>query len=152
MTPVIEIKDLAKSYRVYQKREGLLGSVRGLFRREFREVHAVRGIDLTVDQGEFVAFLGPNGAGKTTLLKTIAGLVPAAEGHVAFAGADITNPRAHELPSRGLVMVPEGRGVFPNLTVRENLTMAARVATSCPNTSPVSVQTLSRVRRSKPAP
>ena len=56
MTPVIEIKDLAKSYRVYQKREGLLGSVRGLFRREFREVHAVRGIDLrTVGSGNLGA-------------------------------------------------------------------------------------------------
>ena len=69
--PVIEIENLVKSYRVYQKREGLAASIKGLFRREYREVNAVRGIDLTVDQGEFVAFLGPNGAGKTTTLKPV---------------------------------------------------------------------------------
>lgn len=86
MTPVIEIKDLAKSYRVYQKREGLLGSVRGLFRREFREVHAVRGIDLTVDQGEFVAFLGPNGAGKTTTLKLLSGVINPTRGSARVMG------------------------------------------------------------------
>ena len=71
--PVIEIENLVKSYRVYQKREGLAASIKGLFRREYREVNAVRGIDLTVDQGEFVAFLGPNGAGKTTTLKLLSG-------------------------------------------------------------------------------
>ncbi len=57
--PIIEVRQLAKSYRVYNKREGLADSVRGLFRREYREVNAVQGIDLNVDQGEFVAFLGP---------------------------------------------------------------------------------------------
>lgn len=86
MTPVIEIKDLAKSYRVYQKREGLLGSVRGLFRREFREVHAVRGIDLEVGQGEFVAFLGPNGAGKTTTLKLLSGVINPTRGTARVMG------------------------------------------------------------------
>ena len=60
--PVIEIAGLAKSYRVYQKQEGLLAAVRGLFRREYKDVQAVRGIDLAVERGEFVAFLGPNGA------------------------------------------------------------------------------------------
>ena len=73
--PVIEIENLVKSYRVYQKREGLAASIKGLFRREYREVNAVRGIDLTVDQGEFVAFLGPNGAGKTTTLKLLSGVI-----------------------------------------------------------------------------
>ena len=57
--PIIEVRQLAKSYRVYNKREGLADSVRGLFRREYREVNAVQGIDLNVEQGEFVAFLGP---------------------------------------------------------------------------------------------
>jgi len=65
---VIEIRGLAKSYRVYQKQEGLGASLRSLFHREYRDVHAVRGIDLDVQKGEFVAFLGPNGAGKTTTL------------------------------------------------------------------------------------
>jgi ABC-2 type transport system ATP-binding protein len=73
--PIIEIEALSKSYRTYQKREGLLASVRGLFHRTYKEVHAVRSIDLTVEQGEFVAFLGPNGAGKTTTLKLLSGVI-----------------------------------------------------------------------------
>jgi ABC-2 type transport system ATP-binding protein len=72
---IIEIEDLTKSYRVYQKKEGLNASLRGLFRREYREVEAVRGIDLKVEEGEFVAFLGPNGAGKTTTLKLLSGVI-----------------------------------------------------------------------------
>src|SRR4029077_16766129 len=63
---VIEIEHLSKSYRVYQKQEGLRAAVRGLFRRQYRDVQAVRDVSLAVEQGEFVAFLGPNGAGKTT--------------------------------------------------------------------------------------
>ena len=65
--PIIEIEQLVKTYQVYQKKEGLRASLRGLFRREYRNVEAVRGIDLQVEKGEFVAFLGPNGAGKTTI-------------------------------------------------------------------------------------
>jgi ABC-2 type transport system ATP-binding protein len=72
---VIEIQGLSKSYRVYQKKEGLRASLAGLFRREYRTVEAVRGIDLQVEQGEFVAFLGPNGAGKTTTLKLLSGVI-----------------------------------------------------------------------------
>jgi ABC-2 type transport system ATP-binding protein len=72
---IIEIEGLAKSYRIYQKQEGLLAAVRGLFKRTYREVDAVRGIDLKVDSGEFVAFLGPNGAGKTTTLKLLSGVI-----------------------------------------------------------------------------
>src|SRR4029453_8212689 len=72
---VIQIDHLSKSYRVYQKQEGLLAAVRGLFRREYRDVQAVREVTLTVEQGEFVAFLGPNGAGKTTTLKLLSGVI-----------------------------------------------------------------------------
>jgi ABC-2 type transport system ATP-binding protein len=72
---VIEIRGLKKSYRVYQKKEGLGAALRGLFRREYREVEAVRGIDLNVEESEFVAFLGPNGAGKTTTLKLLSGVI-----------------------------------------------------------------------------
>jgi ABC-2 type transport system ATP-binding protein len=72
---IIEIENLSKSYRVYQKKEGLRASIRGLFRREYRQVKAVREIDLQVEQGEFVAFLGPNGAGKTTTLKLLSGVI-----------------------------------------------------------------------------
>ncbi|MEX0937785.1 MAG: ABC transporter ATP-binding protein [Pirellulales bacterium] len=82
----IEIQQLSKSYRIYQKKEGLLASVSGLFRREYREVRAVRQIDLTVEQGEFVAFLGPNGAGKTTTLKLLSGVVTPTSGTARVMG------------------------------------------------------------------
>src|SRR5262245_42969939 len=82
----IEIKGLKKSYRVYQKREGLRESLRGLFHREYRDVHAVRGIDLSVEQGEFVAFLGPNGAGKTTTLKLLSGVITPTSGEARVLG------------------------------------------------------------------
>ena len=72
---IIEIEGLTKSYRVQQKKEGLSASIRGLFRRNYRLVEAVRGIHLSVEQGEFVAFLGPNGAGKTTTLKLLSGVL-----------------------------------------------------------------------------
>ena len=82
----IEIKGLQKSYRVYQKKEGLKASLSGLFSRDFREVDAVRGIDLKVDQGEFVAFLGPNGAGKTTTLKLLSGVISPTDGEATVMG------------------------------------------------------------------
>jgi ABC-2 type transport system ATP-binding protein len=82
----IEIRGLAKSYRVYQKKEGLLASFRGLLHREYREVRAVRGIDLDVERGEFVAFLGPNGAGKTTTLKLLSGVVTPTAGEARVLG------------------------------------------------------------------
>ncbi len=83
---IIEIAGLAKSYRVYQKREGLLASMRGLFRRQYRLVQAVRGIDLQVESGEFVAFLGPNGAGKTTTLKLLSGVINPTGGTATVMG------------------------------------------------------------------
>ena len=85
-TPVVQIRGLAKSYRVYQKKEGLGASLRGLFHREYREVKAVRGIDLSVEQGEFVAFLGPNGAGKTTTLKLLSGVINPTSGTASVMG------------------------------------------------------------------
>jgi ABC-2 type transport system ATP-binding protein len=84
--PIIEIEGLSKSYRVYQKREGLWASIGGLFRRQYREVPAVRSIDLTVDSGEFVAFLGPNGAGKTTTLKLLSGVIHPSGGTARVLG------------------------------------------------------------------
>ena len=83
---VIEIENLSKSYRVYRKKEGLLASIGGLFRRQYREVEAVRGISLTVDQGQFVAFLGPNGAGKTTTLKLLSGVITPTAGSARVLG------------------------------------------------------------------
>ena len=83
---VIEIEGLSKSYRVYHKKEGLTASLKGLFRREYRLVEAVRSIDLTVEEGEFVAFLGPNGAGKTTTLKLLSGVITPTGGTARVLG------------------------------------------------------------------
>ena len=73
--PIIETRDLTKVYRVSQKKKGLLGAMRGLFRREYKEVRAVDGISFSIEPAEMVAFLGPNGAGKTTTLKMLSGLI-----------------------------------------------------------------------------
>ena len=88
-------------------------------------IRAVKGIDLEVQPGETVCLIGANGAGKTTTLRAITGLVRAAAGRVRYDGADITGLRVHEIARRGLALVPEGRGVFPQLTVDENLAMGA---------------------------
>ncbi len=83
---IIEISDLSKTYRVYQKKEGLWQSFRGLFHRRYRDVHAVRDVSLRVEQGEFVAFLGPNGAGKTTTLKLLSGVINPTGGTATVMG------------------------------------------------------------------
>src|SRR5262245_2957544 len=83
---VIEIEQLSKSYWVYQKQEGLWGAIRGLVRREYREVQAVREVSLKVEKGEFVAFLGPNGAGKTTTLKLLSGVIYPTSGTARVLG------------------------------------------------------------------
>jgi ABC-2 type transport system ATP-binding protein len=83
---IIEIENLKKSYRVYQKREGLRAAIGGLFQRQYRMVEAVRGIDLHVQRGEFVAFLGPNGAGKTTTLKLLSGVIYPSDGTARVMG------------------------------------------------------------------
>ena len=88
-------------------------------------IRAVKGIDLTVSEGELVCLIGANGAGKSTTLKAVCGLMPAAGGTVCYQGADIAGVAHFELPRRGLVLVPEGRGIFPQLTVAENLSMGA---------------------------
>jgi ABC-2 type transport system ATP-binding protein len=84
--PIIQATDLTKIYRVFQKKEGLLGAVRGLFRREYKEVRAVDGVSFTIEPGEMVAFLGPNGAGKTTTLKMLSGLIYPTSGSAQVLG------------------------------------------------------------------
>jgi branched-chain amino acid transport system ATP-binding protein len=90
-------------------------------------IRAVKGIDLDVAQGELVAVIGANGAGKTSTLKAICRLIPSTARKIEYAGADLSKAKVHELPQRGLVMVPEGRGIFGQLTVQENLAMGAYV-------------------------
>jgi len=102
----------------------MLLDVRGL-EVSYGGIRAVKGVDLAVDEGELVCLIGANGAGKTSTLKAIARLLPANAATLSFDGTDIRAARVHELPRRGMVMVPEGRGVFPRLTVEENLAMGA---------------------------
>ncbi len=88
-------------------------------------IRAVKGISLEVRKGELVALIGANGAGKTSTLKAIARLLPWKTGEISFDGRSIANRAAHELPSLGMALAPEGRAIFPNLTVRENLDLGA---------------------------
>ncbi|MEO6409370.1 MAG: ABC transporter ATP-binding protein [Burkholderiaceae bacterium] len=100
MTPLLELRALRGGYGA---------------------VEVLRGIDLIVLPGEIVALLGSNGAGKSTLNNTVCGLVPAWSGEVRLAGRDMTRAHYREIVRAGLIQVPEGRRIFPNLTVRENL-------------------------------
>jgi len=88
-------------------------------------INALSGISLSVEKGEVVTLIGANGAGKSTTLRTITGLLEPAEGRVIFEGEDISGKPTHKLVARGISMSPEGRGVFANLSVRENLQMGA---------------------------
>ena len=88
-------------------------------------IHALKGLTIKVDQGEVVTLIGSNGAGKSTTLKTICGQTRAREGKVIFNGKDITGYKTHDVALAGIAHVPEGRRIFPKLTVRENLEMGA---------------------------
>ena len=101
---MLEIKDLEVYYGVIQ---------------------AIKGVSFDVNEGEVIALIGANGAGKTTILHTITGLINAQKGSVWFEGKDITKVPAHKIVSRGMAHVPEGRRVFANLTVLQNLKMGA---------------------------
>jgi branched-chain amino acid transport system ATP-binding protein len=90
-------------------------------------IKAVKGIDLHVDNGEMVCLIGANGAGKTTTLKAICGMLHVPDRSVTYNGEDISNIDTYKLPGKGLVMVPEGRGVFGQLTVTENLQMGGYI-------------------------
>jgi len=91
----------------------------------YGHIHALRGISLTVEEGEIVTLIGANGAGKSTTLNTISGLLRPREGHVRLAGEDLSKFPPHEIVARGVVQVPEGRRMFTQLTVTENLEMGA---------------------------
>ena len=88
-------------------------------------INAVKGIDFSVAAGEMVTLIGANGAGKTTTLKALTGLIRPSAGRVRYNGADITAMPSHRLVALGIALVPEGRGVFPRLTVEENIDMGA---------------------------
>ncbi|KWV33517.1 ABC transporter ATP-binding protein [Micromonospora rifamycinica] len=91
----------------------------------YGRIQALHGISLVVNEGEVVALIGANGAGKTTTMRAISGLRPVAEGSIVFDGTDVTRMRADLRVTRGIGQAPEGRGVFPGMTVLENLEMGA---------------------------
>jgi branched-chain amino acid transport system ATP-binding protein len=88
--------------------------------------HVLHGVDLQIARGETVGLLGRNGMGKSTLIRTLLGHVAQRDGHISLFGQDRSRARPHEVARAGVAYVPEGRGIFPNLSVRENLQMAAR--------------------------
>ena len=102
--PMLEVKDL----HVY-----------------YGAIHALKGLSLTVRQGEIVTLIGANGAGKSTTLRTVSGLIAPRDGDIAFEGTSIAGHKAHEIVHRGISQVPEGRRIFADMTVMENLELGA---------------------------
>jgi branched-chain amino acid transport system ATP-binding protein len=98
-------------------------------RAAYGSITVLRGVDLAVPYGSMVALLGPNGGGKSTALRVIAGQLPVAGGDLFVAGRRVNGAAPDELARRGVCLVPEGKGIFPNLTVRENLWMATHTGT-----------------------
>ena len=95
-------------------------------------IHAIKGISFDVSEGEIVALIGANGAGKSTTLKTISGIMHPRNGKITFLGEDITHIEGHKLPAKGLAQVPEGRRIFLQMTVMENLEMGAYIQKKVP--------------------
>ncbi len=91
----------------------------------YGNIHALKGVSLTVEEGEIVTLIGANGAGKTTTLRTICGLLSPSQGRVTLEGEDLATYKAHNVVYKGVAMVPEGRGIFAKLTVAENLDLGA---------------------------
>ncbi|MCK5054092.1 MAG: ABC transporter ATP-binding protein [Anaerolineales bacterium] len=91
----------------------------------YGNIHALKGLSISVEEGEIVTLIGANGAGKTTTLRTISGLLQPREGSIVFEGEDLLAYPAHEIVYKGISMVPEGRGIFSKLSVAENLDMGA---------------------------
>src|SRR5712692_3210513 len=88
-------------------------------------IHALKGVSLRVEDGEIVTLIGANGAGKSTLLRAISGLLKPSGGSIVYRGEPVAGVKPYKLVARGLSHAPEGRGIFPNLTVRENLMLGA---------------------------
>ncbi len=122
----IKVRGLQKSYRVYQKNEGLWASLTGLFNREYRDVDAVKGIDLDVDQGEFVAFLGPNGAGKTTTLKLLSGVITPTDGEAHVLG-HVPWKRENEYRRRFALVMGQKNQLWWDLPAQESFRLHQKI-------------------------
>ena len=123
---IIKIKGLEKTYQVYQKKEGLRSSLRGLFKREYKQVKAVQGIDLQIEQGEFVAFLGPNGAGKTTTLKLLSGVIHPTSGTATVMG-HIPWQRANEYRRRFALVMGNKNQLWWDLPAQESFRLHQQI-------------------------
>ena len=97
----------------------------------YGESHALQGVSLTLERG-VLSVVGRNGMGKTTLIRTLLGYVTQRDGHISLFGEDVSRARPHEIARRGVAYVPEGRGIFPNLSIKENLVMGARPVAQAP--------------------
>jgi len=95
----------------------------------YGQIEALKGISLTVDQGEIVTLIGANGAGKSTTLRTVSGLLAPRSGSIVFLGEKISGMPVHQVTAKGIIQVPEGRHIFPRMTVEENLEMGAFLRT-----------------------
>jgi branched-chain amino acid transport system ATP-binding protein len=95
----------------------------------YGKIEALKGISVRVDEGEIVTLIGANGAGKSTILKTVSGLLSPREGSIEFLGEKISGLKVHEVTAKGVIQVPEGRRIFPRMTVEENLGMGAFLRT-----------------------
>lgn len=107
----------------------------------YGDAQALWDVELTIEAGEIVTIVGPNGAGKTTLVNTLAGMIPAKSGHILFKGRDMTQVAPHNICSQGIVVVPEGRRIFTEMSVRHNLDLGAYI----PEARPHHAQTLEQV-------
>lgn len=117
---IIETRNLTKVYRRFVKKEGLRGSIEGLFRREYEQKEAVRGIDLSVWEGEFIGLIGPNGAGKTTLIKMLTGIIAPTSGEVSVMGY-YPNDMKWGFKMQYAVVMGQKSQLFMELTVNDTL-------------------------------
>jgi branched-chain amino acid transport system ATP-binding protein len=115
-------------------------------RAAYESIEVLHGIDLAVPVGTVVALLGPNGAGKTTTLRVAAGLHPPASGDIVIAGRRVNGAKADDLARAGMCLIPEGKGIFPNLSVRENLRMATYTGVSLHDIEHVAYERFPRLR------
>jgi len=115
-------------------------------RAAYERIEVLHGVNLTVPAGNVVALLGPNGAGKTTTLRVAAGLHPPKSGEVVVAGRRVNGARPDDLARAGMCLIPEGKGIFPNLSVRENLRMATYTGTTLPQLEETAYARFPRLR------
>ncbi len=117
---IIEVSDLTKSFKRYKKKEGLLGSIKGLFSREYENKLAVNGVSLKIDEGEFVGLIGPNGAGKTTLIKMLTGIIEPSSGKIEVLGY-YPNDMKNEFKKQYAIVMGQKSQLFYELTANDTL-------------------------------